>query len=76
MSLKSEMKAKEVQTPDYPYLGILVGNECYVVLFTSHGVGTVVSTTYQYIRQVGEYSENWCTDSFVPYDGQVILENA
>ena len=69
--MKITVKDNTPKNPEreYPYLGKLQKHD-FVVLFISPGVG---------VRLNGEdkcvYSDCWAEDSFVPFQGQIILSN-
>ena len=46
----------------------------YIVLFTAHKVGTVVSAERQSPKELGYHSTLWDMDLFEPCHGRVVLE--
>jgi hypothetical protein len=69
---------KGISESEYPYLKILDntdGNEKgAIVLFTGHDTGVAVKGKGDH--ETGHYATNWAEDMcFIPFDGQIILEN-
>jgi len=71
MTVISEVEGVECDEREYPWLGFLGGT---VVLFSDHGVGTVVAAEEDG-WPVGYHSDEWDIDMFDTFPGRVILSN-
>lgn len=65
--------ARPCREPEYPKLMICPKNSM-VVLFTEHGIGTVVNKGGS-SSDVGEHYKAWVMKNFERYGGSVTLEN-
>ena len=67
--IKSEIKITSSKTKEYPYIG---QNKCYVVLFSTHRVGTVV---YSFDTQadIGYHATLWNEEEFARITGTITL---
>lgn len=46
-----------------------------IVLFKNDKIGTVIQKDISSTWNIGDYSENWCIDLFVPFNGRIVLSN-
>ena len=65
---------REEDDREYPWLG---DSGVLVVLFSEHGVGTLlaIKDSISDAGCVGEYSDDWDMDMFEPFCGRVTLAN-
>lgn len=70
---KMESILDEEKALKYPFLG--VGTNGNVILFSEHGIGTVVHKSAATDMPVGEYAVNFCMDMFKPLKGKITLRN-
>lgn len=73
--MKSTTKSKKVKS-NYPILKVLPECELdagMVVLFTSPGIGIVLTKSEHY--EVGLFFDSWHEESFIDFEGKVILGN-
>lgn len=71
MKIKTTDKSESNEILEFPCLMEFSKN---VVLFHEKNKGTILRT-FNMFHYVGEYSEEWQMERFVPFKGQIILEN-
>ena len=80
MALNIEVKTKDQENNiRYPCLMIIKGiggNDGTIVLFTEEGSGIIIQGNGEWKgKEFSTEFEDWNMDVFVPFHGQVILEN-
>lgn len=62
---------------EFPSLGVARQTPDFVVLFSSPGVGTVVSPSAdpQINHDFGQFTTDWDMDLFEPFTGNLLLRN-
>lgn len=74
--MKVEVTPKEKPQVDFKYPGLYQSKERgYVALFTSPGVGVVLTTEGTDVYQVGELQPNFSMSYFRPFYGEVTISN-
>lgn len=70
---------KSTAKRNYPYLGISKEVSFHninpiIVLFIGERKGTVVANV-SHPHKLGDYSDQWCENNFIPYNGIVTIES-
>ena len=72
--MKIELREKEKNTNQYPWIGKNPDRNENIVLFCKPGCGTILHPGIGDLK-IGYYTEAWIEAEFENYDGEVILSN-